>query len=77
MLKDKSADLDAEKRRKLLERLVMEVSKSGVDLYYTPTSQVAMHLLDYVEKGAGLNADERALLDGLSRRDIEVILSLK
>lgn len=77
MLQDKNADLVAEKRRKLLERLVVEIGRSGQDLYYMPTSQVATYLLNYAEGDAKLNADELALLDGLSRRDIEVILSLK
>lgn len=77
MLQDKNADLLATRRKALLERLIAEIGRSGFDLYYAPTSQVADHLLRYARSQAALNADERALLDGLSRRDIEIILSLK
>ncbi|MEM7190970.1 MAG: hypothetical protein AAF439_15270 [Pseudomonadota bacterium] len=75
-MEEKTADLVAQKRKALLERLIVEVSRNGLDLYYAPTSQVATHLLKYAESEAGLNADERELLEGLDRRDIEVILSL-
>ncbi|MEM9583978.1 MAG: hypothetical protein AAGA08_12755 [Pseudomonadota bacterium] len=77
MLEDKQSDLIAEKRRKLIDQLIAEVSQSGYDLYYAPTSEVATYLLGYIEKTARLNADDRALLEGLNRRDIEIILSIK
>ncbi|NRB01384.1 MAG: hypothetical protein HRU32_16515 [Rhodobacteraceae bacterium] len=78
MQQEKTADLIATKRKALLERLIVEIGRSGFDLYYAPTSQVADHLLTYAKsEGAGLNADELALFDGLSRRDIEIILSIK
>ena len=76
MLEDKNADLIAEKRKKLLERLIVEISRTGFDLYYAPTSQVADYLLKYAEKDAGLNADEHGLLEGLERRAVEILLSL-
>ncbi|QBF30234.1 hypothetical protein CFI11_03245 [Thalassococcus sp. S3] len=77
MLQDKTSDLVAEKRKKLLERLITEVGRGGYDLYYASTSQVATYLLDYASNRAQLNADERALLDGLDQRDIGMILSMK
>jgi len=77
MLEERNADLVAQKRKKLLERLITKVGRSGYDLYYAPTSAVATHLMNYVKMGANLNADELALLDGLDRRDIEVLLSIK
>ncbi len=77
MLRDKRADLDAEKRKRLLERLVAELSRSGLDLYYSATSEVAATIMSYAKSDAKLNADERALIDGLSQRDTEVLLSLK
>ncbi|MEM8789079.1 MAG: hypothetical protein AAGE76_12535 [Pseudomonadota bacterium] len=77
MLQDKNEDLDAARTKKLLERLVSEVSRSGFDLYYASTSEIATYLLQYAKTDAQLNQDERALLKGLSRRDVEVILSIK
>lgn len=76
MLQEKRKDLDSEKQKKLLERLVAELSQSNFDLYYQPTSQIARELKDYIENDAELFAEERELLSHLSVRDIEVILSL-
>ncbi len=77
MLQDKNADLDAVKTRKLLERLVNELGRAGHDLYYSPTTQVAASLMDYVENSAQLSTVERALFQDLTRRDIEIILGVK
>lgn len=76
MLKDKRGDLDSEKRKKLIERLLLELSRSNPDLYYQSTSAIALQIRDYVDGDATLNAEERALLEPLSQRDIEVLLSL-
>jgi hypothetical protein len=76
MLQDKREDLDAEKRKKLLWRLVAELSREMPDLYYQPTSEIARHIRLCIADGGKLNADERALMDRLGQRDIEVLLSL-
>lgn len=76
MLREKRQDLDAEKQKDLLQRLLSELTHSRPDLYYQATGEVARHLKDYSGDGATLNAEERALLERLSLRDIEVLLSL-
>ncbi|MGD1887601.1 MAG: hypothetical protein ACFB01_10870 [Cohaesibacteraceae bacterium] len=76
MLKDKRKDLDSEKQKKLLQRLVEQLSQTDPDLYYRPTSQIALLLKTYIDGDARLLADERTLLQHLSQRDIEVLLSL-
>ncbi len=76
MLEEKRKDLDSEKQKKLLLRLVNELSHSSPDLYYRPTSEIATYLANYIRKGARLSADERSLMTRLSRRDLEVLLSL-
>lgn len=76
MLQEKRVDLDAEKRKRLIERLVLELSRSNPDLYYQPTSQIALQIRGYADDPANLNADDRALLEPLTQRDIEVLLSL-
>ncbi|WP_170334464.1 hypothetical protein [Ruegeria arenilitoris] len=76
MLEEKRKDLDSEKQKKLLFRLVDELSRSSPDLYYRSTSEIAAYLEAYIRKGAKLSAYDRALLTRLSRRDLEVLLSL-
>ena len=75
-LEEKRKDLDAEKQKRLLFRMVDELSQSSPDLYYRPTSEIATYLEGYIRKGARLSADDRALMTRLSRRDLEVLLSL-
>jgi len=76
MLEEKIADLTAQKQKKLLQRLVEELSKTNPELYYQATSQIARELKTHIDHGASLNQEERELLQQLSQRDIEVILSL-
>ncbi|WP_170464915.1 hypothetical protein [Ruegeria arenilitoris] len=76
MLEDKRKDLVSEKQKQLLERLVIELSRTRGDLYYQSTSEVAAQLERHIQSGANLLDVEKDLIGGLSRRDIEIILSL-
>ena len=76
MLQEKRVDLDAEKQKRLLQALVAELSQTQGDLYYQSTSQIAVLLQRYINDQAQLTADDRALLQKLDRRDIEMMLSL-
>ncbi|MEM6710699.1 MAG: hypothetical protein AAF590_00260 [Pseudomonadota bacterium] len=76
MLKDKRKDLDGEKQKQLLKRLVEEMSQMDSDIYYRPTSYIASQIKACVEAGDRLSLEEQALLKSLSQRDIEVLLSL-
>lgn len=76
MLQDKRSELDSEKQKSLLTRLVEELSAADPDLYYQPTSAIALRIKAHIDGGGGLNADDRKLLEPLSQRDIEVLLSL-
>ncbi len=76
MLEEKRVDLASEKRKKLIDRLLQEVSRSNPDLYYQPTSQIALQIERHIAGSAELSVDEKVLLEPLSNRDIEVLLSL-
>ncbi len=76
VLEEKRKDLDSEKQKKILMRLVEALSQLDPDLYYRPTSDIALHLEKYIRGDAKLTSDERSLMERLSRRDLEVLLSL-
>lgn len=76
MLQEKREDLDSEKQKKLLQRLVSDLSRESPDLYYQPTAEIARQIRQRVVDGTGLNADERSLMVRLGQRDIEILLSL-
>jgi len=76
MLQDKKSETDAERRKVLLRRLVAELSQSHPDLYYQSTSQISRLLKDHISSGKSLNGEDRKLMEPLSSRDLEVLLSL-
>ncbi|MEM6412708.1 MAG: hypothetical protein AAF683_14370 [Pseudomonadota bacterium] len=75
-MEEKRKDLDAEKQKRLLERLVGELSRSNIDLYYQSTSEVAFLLRKYIDKDAKLSVEEQGLLKPLSEYDIQLRLGL-
>lgn len=76
MLQEKRNDLDAEKQKKLLQRIVSDLSHSSPQFYYMATSEVARLIHKHIQDASNFNAEERKLLEPLSARDIEVVLSL-
>lgn len=76
MLQDKRKDLDSEKQKRLLHRLVEELSAAEPDLYYRPTSEIAAVLKKHIDTDSGLHTEEKKLLEKLTQRDIQVVLSL-
>lgn len=76
MLQEKRDDLSAEKQKRLLQRLLNDLTRSRPDLYYQATTEVARHIREYIQDGAITQPEERVLLEQLSACDIEVLLSL-
>ena len=76
MLEVNRKDLVSEKKKRVLQRLVGDLSQRDPDLYYRSTATVAAQIEGYIAKDAPLNGEEKSLMADLTRRDIEVILSL-
>ena len=76
MLQDKRKDLDGERQKKLLQKLVEEMSRERPDLYYQATSAIAVQIKAHIDNGGGLSTEDRVLMQRLNARDIEVLLSL-
>ncbi|MEC8196709.1 MAG: hypothetical protein VX228_10395 [Pseudomonadota bacterium] len=75
-LHEKRQDLDGEKRKVLLQRLLSDLSGLDPNLYYQSTSQIAVLMRAFIDGDAKLVQEERQLMQGLAPRDIEVLLSL-
>ena len=69
-------ELKSEKQKRLLQRLIEELSREASEFYYRPTSEIASALRERIEVKANLTAEERKLLEPLSRYDIQMLLSL-
>lgn len=75
-MEEKHNDLVGVKRRKILLRMVEELSANRHDYYYEPTVEIARALKHQIDGGINLTQNEMELLKSLSERDIQVILSL-
>lgn len=75
-MKDKRKDLDGERQKVLLQKLVSDLSHENPNVYYMPTAGIAVLLHDTIQTGGRLSAEDRELLKRLTLRDIEVVLSL-
>ncbi|MEM7596876.1 MAG: hypothetical protein AAF382_04205 [Pseudomonadota bacterium] len=76
MLQDKRKDLDGERQKRLLQKLVSDLSHENPNVYYMPTAGIAALLHETIKTGGRLAAEDRELLQRLTSRDIEVLLSL-
>lgn len=69
-------ELDAERQKTLLRGIVDDLTNSRPDLYYQSTSEIARQIAELIKSGGQLSADDRALLQKLTQRDIAILLSL-
>lgn len=69
-------ELDAERKKTLLRGIVDDLTNSRPDLYYQSTSEIARQIAELIKSGGQLSADDRALLQKLTQRDIAILLSL-
>lgn len=69
-------ELEADKKRRILQVYLNKLMKSSPNLYYSPTADVAreLHLLLKEHKNR-MPVDEQLLFKNLSVRDVEVMLS--
>ena len=75
-MEDKQRDLIVNKQRQLLNAIVVRLNELNPSFYYLSTSEVAYEIEQYVQQTKELTRDEIELLNGLSRNDIQMILSL-
>ena len=75
-MEEKRKDLIASKQKDLMNSIVAKLSEQHPSLYYSATSEIAYEVERYIKNGEGLNRDEMDALQGLSRNDIQMILSL-
>ena len=68
---------EAERRRKLVRKRLESLMQTNSQLYYEATPVVARAVHDDFQSDKSLGESDRAAVDGLSVRDIEVILAFK
>jgi hypothetical protein len=75
-MEEKRKDLIASKQKQLINTIVAKLSQLHPSFYYSATSEIAYEIERYIKQADGLSHDEIEVLKGLSRNDIQMILSL-
>ncbi len=70
-------NLKSAQQKKLLQKIVKRLSIEQPDLYYMATTDIAAAIEDYAAQPAKLAIDEKELLKGLGRHDIQLLLSVR
>lgn len=75
-MEEKRKDLIASKQKSLINAIVSKLSEQHPSFYYSPTSEIAYEIEQYIHRGESLTRDDIDVLKPLSREDIQMILSL-
>ena len=75
-MQDKHKDLKSTQQRKIIFDLLDELNKSSPHLYYLSTTEIATQINAYIALPGNLDREQYLLVKDLSRRDIQIILSL-
>ena len=76
-MEEKRRDLDVEKQKKIIFKLVEKLSLSDPDLYYRSTSEIALIVKNLIDSREHLLDIERELVSDLTSRDIELRLGIR
>lgn len=76
-MEQKRHELKSQKQRKLLEDIVARLASEHPSFYYLPTVEVAAKIEQVIRTGDQLSVEQRELLEGLGRRDIQILLSIR
>lgn len=69
-------ELDHDKKRRLVEAYLQELTKTDPNLYYSSTTDIAHALYPMIKEHMNrMPVDEQALFRNLTVRDIEMLLS--
>jgi len=75
-MEEKRKDLKNSQRKRIVQDVVQRLASEQPSLYYMPTIEVAAVIKEFMQQSGKLSQDELALMKGLSRHDIQILLSL-
>lgn len=68
---------DQDRKRKVITKIIQELSKTNIDMYYNSTSDTSNAIEDFIKEGRYLNKNEIDLVKDMTAREISLLLSLK
>ena len=71
-------ELDQDKKRRLIQNYLHQLTKTDTNLYYSSTTEIAHALYPMIKEHTNrMSVDEQALLRNITVRDIEMLLSFR
>lgn len=71
-------DGDPAKRRKIVNRFLLQLTRDEPQMYYATTSEIARSIYKMIKEHTNrLSVDEQALVRRMTMKDIEVMLGYK
>lgn len=71
-------DSDPVKKRKIVNRFLVQLTRDDPQMYYSTTSEVARSIYTMIKEHTNrLSVEEQALVRRMTMRDIEVMLGFK
>lgn len=64
------------KQKRLLQSILEDVCRDHIEYYYDTTCDIAREIEMHIKKARNMSISDRVMLKCLSRRDIQMLLSL-
>ena len=76
-MEEKRKDLKNSKQKQIVQGLVAQLNESHPSFYYHSTIEIAAEIKKHIHAGEHLSHDDFQQVKDLSRRDIQILLSLR
>lgn len=76
LMKEKRKELKNSQQKEIIAEVVGTLNQSHPSFYYLSTIEIAGEVRKYIDQSGNLSRDKFDLVKGLSRRDIQILLSL-
>lgn len=74
-MEEKHKNLINSQQKELLNNIVARLNESHPSFYYLSTIEIAAEIKKYILESGNLSHDDSELMKGLSREDIQILLS--
>ena len=75
-MEEKRKDLKNTQQKLIIQKIISALNESHPSFYYLSTIEIAAEIKKYIHEPAKLKHDDFLLVKDLTRRDIQILLSL-
>ncbi|MFT5573366.1 MAG: hypothetical protein ACI9FR_002301 [Cryomorphaceae bacterium] len=75
-MEEKRKDLKSTQQKQVIQEVIQTLNQSHPSFYYLPTIELAAEIKRHIHQNGTLIHDKFELVKDLSRRDIQILLSL-